>query len=98
MHAYAAMQFLDAATTELQGNISDFKAFKTALESTKIDSPAGPLFFDKDHNVTYTVYLNEIKKGPDGIVSQIPMGPMITNVNQYQTLAEAEQNLKNAPK
>jgi branched-chain amino acid transport system substrate-binding protein len=98
MHAYAAMQFLDAATTELQGNINDFKAFKTVLESTKIDSPAGPLFFDKDHNVTYTVYLNEIKKGPDGIVSQIPMGPMITNVNQYQTLAEAEQNLKNAPK
>ena len=36
MHAYAAMQFLDAATTELQGNISDFKTFKTALESTKI--------------------------------------------------------------
>jgi branched-chain amino acid transport system substrate-binding protein len=98
MHAYAAMQFLDAAATKLQGNIGDFQKFKAALEDMKIESPAGPLFFDKDHNVTYTVYLNEIKKGPDGIVSQIPMGPMITNVNQYQTLAEAQQNLKNVPK
>jgi branched-chain amino acid transport system substrate-binding protein len=93
MHAYAAMQFLDAAATKLHGDVNNFEALKTALESTKIDSPAGPLFFDIDHNVTYTVYLNEVKKGPDGIVSQIPMGPMVTNVNQYQTLAEAEKNL-----
>jgi branched-chain amino acid transport system substrate-binding protein len=93
MHAYAAIQFLDAAVTKVNGEINNFDALKKALETTTIESPAGPLLFDKDHNVTYTVYLNEVKKGPDGIVSQMPMGPMITNVHQYQTIEEAEKNL-----
>jgi branched-chain amino acid transport system substrate-binding protein len=93
MQAYAAMQFLDAAVTKIKGDINNFDALKKALETTTIESPAGPLFFDADHNVTYTVYLNEVKKGPDGIVAQMPLGPMITNVGQYQTIEEAQKNL-----
>jgi branched-chain amino acid transport system substrate-binding protein len=93
MQAYAAMQFLDAAVTKINGDINNFDALKKALETTTIESPAGPLFFDADHNVTYTVYLNEVKKGPDGIVAQIPLGPMVTNVGQYQTIEEAQKNL-----
>jgi branched-chain amino acid transport system substrate-binding protein len=93
MQAYAAMQFLDAAVTKIKGDIGNFDAMKQALETAKIDSPAGPLFFDRDHNVTYTVYLNEVKKGPDGIVAQMPLGPIVTNVHQYQTIEEAQKNL-----
>jgi branched-chain amino acid transport system substrate-binding protein len=93
MQAYAAMQFLDAAVNKVKGDISNFDGMKQALETITIDSPAGPLFFDKDHNVTYNVYLNEVKKGPDGIVAQMPIGPVITNVHQYQTIEEAQKNL-----
>lgn len=92
-HAYAAMQFLEAAVTKNKGDIKNFDGMKKALETTTIDSPAGPLSFDKDHNVVHNIYLTEIRKGPDGIVAQIPMGPMITNVTQYQTLEEAQKNL-----
>jgi branched-chain amino acid transport system substrate-binding protein len=92
-HAYAAMQFLEAAVAKNKGDIKNFEGMKKALETTTIESPAGPLSFDKDHNVVHNIYLTEIKKGPDGIVAQIPMGPMITNVTQYQTLEEAQKNL-----
>jgi branched-chain amino acid transport system substrate-binding protein len=92
-HSWAAMQFLDAAVKEVNGDIKNFNAMKTSLENLKIDSPAGPLYFDKDHGVVHNVYLTEVKKGPDGIVAQIPLGPVITNVTQYQTLEEAQKNL-----
>lgn len=92
-HAYAAMQFLEVAVTKSKGNINDFKSMKKALETTVIDSPAGPLSFDKDHNVVHNIYLTEVKKGPDGIVAQLPLGPMITNVHQAQTVEEAQKNL-----
>jgi branched-chain amino acid transport system substrate-binding protein len=94
MHAYAAMQFLDAAVAKGGGNMTDGKAVREAMETVKIDSPAGPLFFDKDHGVVFNVYLNEVRKGPDGIVAQIPRGPMVTNVDQHQTLEQAQKNLK----
>ena len=44
--------------------------------------------------MVFNVYLNDIRKGPDGIVAQIPRGPMVTNVDQYQTLEQAQKNLK----
>jgi branched-chain amino acid transport system substrate-binding protein len=94
MHAYAAMQFLDAAVTKAGGDISNGKAVREAMETVRIDSPAGPLFFDKDHGVVFNVYLLEVRKGPDGIVAQVPLGPMITNVDQHQTLEQAQKNLK----
>jgi hypothetical protein len=43
--------------------------------------------------VTHNVYLNEVKKGPDGIVAQIPMGPVIPSVGQGQTIEEARKAL-----
>jgi len=64
------------------------------LEEIKIDSPAGPLHFDKDHSLVFNVYLNEIRKGPDGIVAQMPLGPVVRNVGQYQTLEQARQNFQ----
>ncbi len=94
MHAYAAMQFLDAAATKTGGDMSNGKAVREAMEKVKIDSPAGPLYFDKDHGVVFNVYLNEVRKGPDGIVAQIPLGPMVTDVHQHQTVEEARKKLK----
>ena len=94
MQAYAAMQFFDAAATKLGGDLSNGKALREAMESAKIDSPAGPLYFDKDHGVVFNVYLSEIRKGPDGIVAQMPLGPMITDVDQHQTVEQAQQRLK----
>jgi hypothetical protein len=76
-----------------KGDTNSFDAMKKALESITIDSPGGPLSFDKDHNVTHNVYLTEVKKGPDGIVAQIPMGPMIPSVGQGQTIEEARKAL-----
>jgi branched-chain amino acid transport system substrate-binding protein len=93
MCAFAAIQFFDAAATKLNGKVDNFEAVKKALETATIESPAGSMAFDKDHNVVHNVYLTEVKKGPDGIVAQIPMGPMVTNVGQYQTLEEAQKNL-----
>jgi branched-chain amino acid transport system substrate-binding protein len=93
MQAYAAMQFLDAAVNKA-GGMTSGQAVQEAMETAKIESPAGPLFFDKDHNVIVNVYLCEIRKGPDGIVAQMPLGPMVTDVDQHQTVEQAEQNLK----
>ena len=94
MQAFAAMQFLDAAVTKAGGDISNGKAVREALENVRIASPAGPLYFDKDHGVVFNVYLNEVRKGPDGIVAQIPLGPVVTDVDQYQTLEQAQKHLK----
>lgn len=94
MQAYAAMQFFDAAATKIGGNVANQKALREAMASAKIDSPAGPLYFDKDHGVVFNVYLSEIRKGPDGIVAQIPLGPMVTDVDQHQTLEQAKAKLK----
>jgi hypothetical protein len=65
---------------------------KNAFETIKINSPAGPIHFS-DHQIVHNVYLNEIKKGPDGIVAQMPLGPVITDVDQNQTLEQAQKNL-----
>jgi branched-chain amino acid transport system substrate-binding protein len=92
-HSFAAMQFFTKAAEMTKGNTKNFDAMKKALESITIDSPGGPLSFDKDHNVTHNVYLNEVKRGPDGIVAQIPMGPMIPSVGQGQTIEEARKAL-----
>jgi len=94
VHAYAAMQFFDAAVTKVGGDLSNGNALREALEEIKIESPAGPLHFDKDHSLVFNVYLNEIRKGPDGIVAQMPLGPMVRNVGQYQTLEQARQNFQ----
>jgi branched-chain amino acid transport system substrate-binding protein len=93
MQAYAAMQFLEAAVTKA-GSAADGKAIREAMETVKIDSPAGPLYFDKDHGVVFNVYLCEIRKGPDDIVAQIPLGPVVTDVDQHQTVEQAKKNLK----
>jgi len=91
--SWNAVQFFDAAATKVNGDVDNFEAMKTALETLTIDSPAGPIHFDKDHGTVHNVYLNEVKKGPDGIVAQMPLGPVITGVSQYQTLEEAQKNL-----
>jgi branched-chain amino acid transport system substrate-binding protein len=90
--SWAAMQFFDSAATKANGDVGNFEAMKGAIETLKIDSPAGLIHF-ADHQLVHNVYLNEIKKGPDGIVAQIPMGPVITDVTQYQTIEEAQKNL-----
>jgi branched-chain amino acid transport system substrate-binding protein len=90
--SWAAMQYFDAAATKLNGNVSDFEGMKNAFETIKINSPAGPIHFS-DHQIVHNVYLNEIKKGPDGIVAQMPLGPVITDVDQNQTLEQAQKNL-----
>jgi branched-chain amino acid transport system substrate-binding protein len=90
--SWAAMQYFDAAATKLNGNVSDFEGMKSAFETIKINSPAGPIHFS-DHQIVHNVYLNEIKKGPDGIVAQMPLGPVITDVDQNQTLEQAQKNL-----
>jgi branched-chain amino acid transport system substrate-binding protein len=92
-HSFAAMQFYNKAAEATKGDTKNFDAMKKALESVTIESPGGHLSFDKDHNVTHNVYLNEVKKGPDGIVAQIPMGPVIPSVGQGQTIEEARKAL-----
>ena len=91
--SYSAMQFVEAAVAQV-GEYGDGAAVRKAMEVVKITGPTGPLSFDKDHGVIHTVYLNEIRKGPDGIYAQMPMGPRVTDVDQYQTLAQAQANLK----
>jgi ABC-type branched-subunit amino acid transport system substrate-binding protein len=97
-HSYAAMQFYEAAAEKTKGDTKNFDAMKKALESITIVSPAGPLSFDADHNVIHNVYLTEVKKGPDGIVAQIPLGPVIPAVGQFQTIEEARKSLTDISK
>jgi branched-chain amino acid transport system substrate-binding protein len=95
MTAYSAVQFLDAAVTKAgAAAVNDSKALREAMETVKIEAPSGPLSFDKDHEVVFNVYLSEVRKGPDGIVAQMPLGPMVTNVDQHQSLEQAQKNLK----
>lgn len=97
-YSYAAMEFYEKAVEATKGDTGNFEAMRKALESITIDSPGGPLSFDKDHNVNTNVYLNEIKKGPDGIVAQIPVGPVIPAVGQLETVEEAQKALTDISK
>jgi branched-chain amino acid transport system substrate-binding protein len=91
--SYTAMLFVEAAVAQV-GAYGDGVAVRRAMESVKVEAPSGTLSFDKDHGVIHTIYLNEIRKGPDGIYAQMPMGPKVLNVGQYQTLEEAKANLR----
>jgi len=97
-HSYAAMQFYEKAAEATKGDTKNFEAMKKALEMMKIDSPGGLLSFDKDHNVIHNVYLTEVVKGPDGIVTQVPLGPVIPAVGQGQTIEEARKALTDISK
>lgn len=92
VNAYAAMQFLEAGVTKAGDNFGDSDALVSALEGTSVESPAGKLSFDKDHAVSWNVYLNKVVKGPDGRVTQIPTGPWIENQPQRSSIEQALEN------
>ena len=92
-HSYSSMLFLDKAVAAIKGKAAPRgDTLADALAKTQIDSPAGQLSFDKGHGLIMSIYLNEIKKGPDGIVAQMPVGPKVTEVHQGMTYEEAKAN------
>lgn len=79
---YAAMQALAAAAEQVDGNVEDKKAFVRAVEQVQVESPFGPLSFDADHGVVLNVYLNEVRDLGNGVITQVAMGPVVTDVRQ----------------
>lgn len=95
MQSYSTMTFLDEAGATINGDLSDPDALVGALEKTAVDSPAGTLRFDDNHQVIWpSVFLNEVRKDDHGNYAQFPLGPVVTDVAQGQTVEEAQASLK----
>ncbi|MBF4161567.1 ABC transporter substrate-binding protein [Nocardioides acrostichi] len=85
---WTAMQMIDAALAEQEGEAFDKDAFVTALESAKVDSPLGQVHFDARHALTQNVYLTEVEQTADG-PAQVPVGPVVRDVTQDETVDDA---------
>ena len=84
-------QFVDAAATAMGGDAEkDPGAFRGALDKAQINSPRGPVHFDKTHNAVANTYLNQVKK-IDGVWTN-SLVETIPDVGQYYKFDPAKFN------
>ena len=67
--SYDVAQIINAAVSEVKGNLSDKDALRKALEQVKIESPRGPFRFNTNHFPIQDVYMVKAVKKPDGVVA-----------------------------
>jgi branched-chain amino acid transport system substrate-binding protein len=53
----------------VKGDMAAREAMSAAMRSAKLDSPRGPLRFNKAHNPIQNVYLREVRNGRNEFVS-----------------------------
>ena len=60
---------LDIGLSAVKGDDKARDAMVKAMETAKIDSPRGPLSFNKAHNPIQNIYLREVRNGRNEMVS-----------------------------
>ena len=69
VQGYDAGALLDIGLSAVKGDDKARPAMISAMETAKIDSPRGPLSFNKAHNPIQNIYLREVKNGRNEMVS-----------------------------
>ena len=69
VQGYDAAALLDAGMTAVGGDDKQRDKMIAAMGAAKIDSPRGPLSFNKAHNPIQNVYLREVRNGRNEMVS-----------------------------
>ena len=69
VQGYDAAQLLALGLKAVNGDLSKKAEFSAAVEKNKIDSPRGPLSFNKAHNPIQNIYLREVRNGRNELVS-----------------------------
>jgi len=59
---YGGAQIIAAAIDKVHGDLSNKQDFLSALYTTKIDTPRGPVTFDQYHDIVSSVYMYQIAK------------------------------------
>ena len=69
VQGYDAAALLDIGLSAVKGDDKARDAMVKAMETAKIDSPRGPLSFNKAHNPIQNIYLREVRNGRNEMVS-----------------------------
>jgi branched-chain amino acid transport system substrate-binding protein len=69
VQGYDAAALLDAGMTAVGGDDKARDKMIAAMGAAKIDSPRGPLSFNKAHNPIQNIYLREVRNGRNEMVS-----------------------------
>jgi branched-chain amino acid transport system substrate-binding protein len=68
VQGYDAAALLDIGLSAVKGDMGARDAMVAAMGAAKIDSPRGPLSFNKAHNPIQNVYLREVRNGRNELV------------------------------
>jgi branched-chain amino acid transport system substrate-binding protein len=69
VQGFDAAAMLDIGLTAVKGDAGARDALVAAIASAKIDSPRGPLSFNKAHNPIQNIYLREVRNGRNELIS-----------------------------
>lgn len=69
VQGYDAAAMLDVGLTAVKGDAGARDTLVKAIAAAKIDSPRGPLSFNKAHNPVQNIYLREVRNGRNELVS-----------------------------
>ncbi len=69
VQGYDAAALLDIGLTAVSGDAAQRDKMIGAMGAAKIDSPRGPLSFNKAHNPIQNIYLREVRNGRNELVS-----------------------------
>ncbi|MBI5131441.1 MAG: ABC transporter substrate-binding protein [Rhodopseudomonas palustris] len=69
VQGFDAAALLDIGLTAVKGDAAARDAMIKAMAAAKIDSPRGPLSFNKAHNPVQNIYLREVRNGRNEMVS-----------------------------
>lgn len=69
VQGYDAAALLDIGLTAVKGDDKARDAMVAAMGNAKIDSPRGPLSFNKAHNPIQNIYLREVRNGRNEMIS-----------------------------
>ncbi len=69
VQGFDAAAMLDIGLTAVKGDAGARDAMVKAIGAAKIDSPRGPLSFNKAHNPIQNIYLREVRNGRNELVS-----------------------------
>ena len=69
VQGYDAAALLDIGLSAVKGDDKARDAMVKAMETAKIDSPRGPLSFNKAHNPIQNIYLREVRNGRNEMIS-----------------------------
>jgi branched-chain amino acid transport system substrate-binding protein len=69
VQGYDAAALLEAGLLAVKGDATARAAMITGMEGAKIDSPRGPLSFNRAHNPIQNIYLREVRNGKNDMIS-----------------------------